>query len=451
MALILLVDDDADFREGLAEALTDFGGTVLQAATGDEALAVLSGHVVAGVILDYDLAGETGLEVLERIRAQSWSADSPVVMLTAYPTIDNTIEATRLGVIDHVAKPLSRAGVERLAALFGDLKADRRAAITPPQPPRSGRGALIGSSAVMHEVHKLVGRLAGGDQTALILGETGTGKEVVARTIHGYSARAGAPFVPVNAASIPPDLLEGELFGHLKGSFPGALASRRGAIREAQGGTLFLDEVGDMDLAAQAKLLRFLEDRTVTPIGADRAVAVDVRILAATHRDLAARIREGRFREDLFFRLKVVTVSLPPLRDRGDDVQELAERFLLTDAEPGRYFLTPRAKEALRRHGWPGNVRELRNAIERARAMAAGGRIDVEGLALESRIGSRMVDGIDDTDINLGRAVGALEARLIEIALTRAGGNKARAAAMLGINRQLLYSKLERLQSQESG
>ena len=362
MARILIVDDDAALREGLAETLADLGHGVLEAADGPGALALLeAGAAVDAVLLDLRMpGGMDGLEVLRRVRERP--SPPPVAILTAYASAANTIEAMRLGAFDHLTKPVGR---EEVADLVGRML---RAAPPPaalPAAPEEEAETLIGASPAMRRVQKVIGLVADSDATVLVTGETGTGKELVARAIHEHGRRSGGPFVAVNCAAIPPDLLESELFGHAKGAFTGAAAERAGAFRDAARGTLFLDEIGDMPLAMQAKILRALQERTVQPVGG-RPVRLDVRIVAATHRDLAAAARDGGFRQDLYYRLNVVPIHLPPLRERQDDILPLARHFLRR-AVAGRRppDLAADAQDLLLRHPWPGNVRELRNAMER--------------------------------------------------------------------------------------
>ncbi len=301
MATILIVDDDVALRDAIATAVGDLGHQPHQAVDGEAALVWLSGHRADAVLLALRLPGMDGLEVLRRIRALPYPP--PVAVLTAVPTSNNTIEAMRLGAADHLAKPIGRDGLRALLArMLPDPAAGAGASQTAPV---AQDGDLVGSSAAMRDVQKAIGLLADSDATVLLLGETGTGKEVVAHAIHRYGKRARGPFVPVNCAAIPAELLESLLFGHVRGAFTGAVTDRIGSFREAAGGTLFLDEIGDMDLAMQAKLLRALQERVVTPVGG-RPVPIDGRVIAATHRDLIQAVRNGQFREDLYYRLGVV-------------------------------------------------------------------------------------------------------------------------------------------------
>ncbi len=434
MARILIVDDDAALREGLAETLADLGHASAEAADGAEALRQLDAAAFDAVLLDLRMPGMDGMTVLARIRDRAGAP--PVAVLPAGPTASNTIEGMRLGAVDHLAKPIGRAG---LAALLDRLLPSREGA--GPSPASSESEALVGGSQAMRAVQKAVGMLADSEATVLLTGETGTGKEVVARAIHGHGQRQIHPFVAVNCAAIPAELLESQLFGHVRGAFTGAVADRAGSFREAHRGTLFLDEIGDMDAAMQAKLLRVLQDRVVVPVGG-RPVAVDVRILAATHRDLPAAVQAGRFREDLFYRLGVVPLSLPPLRERLADIVPLAEHFLALAAHgsaPKR--LSAEAAAALLAHPWPGNVRELRNTMERVTAMVRQKvvvRDDLDFLVAGPATGS-----VDWLAGELPEALARLEAEMIRRALVASGGNRAEAARRLGIHRQLLHTKLK--------
>ncbi|MCC6718331.1 MAG: sigma-54-dependent Fis family transcriptional regulator [Acetobacteraceae bacterium] len=436
MARVLIVDDDAALREGIAETLGDLGHNAEQAGDGAAALTRLARGGIDAVLLDLRMPGMDGLAVLKELRARRDQGDAvpPVAVLTAVPTAANTIEAMRLGAVDHIAKPIGR---DALAALVARMLPVALAA--PSATPADGSDALIGTTAAMREVQKAVGMLADSDATVLITGETGTGKEVVARAIHRHGRRAAQPFEAVNCAAIPAGLLESQLFGHVRGAFTGAVGDALGSVRAAHKGTLFLDEIGDMDLAMQAKLLRVLQERVVVPVGG-KPVAVDVRVLAATHQDLPAMVRAGRFREDLYWRLGVVPLHLPPLRDRLGDIVPLAEHFLALSSGTARQ-LSAGAAARLLRHAWPGNVRELRNAMERVAALARRavvGEDDLDFLAA----GPATAPEDDLLAGTLPEAVARLEATMIRRALARSGGNRAEAARLLGIHRQLLYEKL---------
>ncbi len=437
-ARILIVDDEPALREGLAETVSDLGHRPILAASGAEALArIAADPAIAAVLLDLRMPGDLdGMAVLQRLRAGP--RPPPVAVLTAFASAENTIEAMRLGAYDHLTKPVGRA---ELAGLIGGMLA-LSAAAAPNLPAAAAPSSLIGSSDAMRRVQKAVGLAADSDATVLLQGETGTGKEVAARALHAHGRRGAGPFVPVNCAAIPADLLESELFGHLRGAFTGATQDRPGAFREADGGTLFLDEIGDMPPSMQAKILRVLQERVVTPVGG-RPAPVNVRVVAATHRDLPRLVAEGGFRQDLFYRLNVVPISLPPLRERLSDILPLAEHFLCASGA-GQKRLGPEAAAALMRHPWPGNVRELRNVIERAAVLARGAVIGPADLGLSEaapETGAVLPAWLDG---DMPGAVARLEEAMIRRALRENGGNRARAAKSLGIQRQLLYAKIER-------
>jgi two-component system NtrC family response regulator len=464
MARLLIVDDDTTFRETLAETLEDLGHTVDQAAGGAEALERLPQRGFDAAFLDQRMPGMDGLQTLAALQARL-PCLPPVVMLTAYASNANIIEAMRLGAFDHLAKPIGR---EALIEVLG--RALRHAGASPaPAGPADGDGAddgddgeLVGSSQAMRQVHKRIGLAAASTAPVLVLGETGTGKDLVARALHRHSARAGAPFVAINCAAIPPELLESELFGHVRGAFTGAAGDRPGCFRAADRGVLLLDEIGDMALPVQAKILRALQQGEVTPLGSHRTVRVDVRVVAATHHDLAAAVRDGRFREDLYYRLDVLSVRVPPLRERLADIVPLAEHFLRRAAggAPPK-ALSSGAAQALLQHRWPGNVRELRNLMERCQALVRHRVIEAADLdgslsaqtcasggggatAPAPAVGGFAAAALpaDWFDTELPAAVERLERLLIAQALARAHGNRAEAARRLGIHRQLLYRKL---------
>jgi DNA-binding NtrC family response regulator len=432
MASILIIDDDAAMRDALAESVQDLGHEALLAPSGTIALAMLDDRAADAILLDLRMPGMDGLEILRRIRSRSHPP--PVTVLTAHATAENTIQAMRLGAFDHLTKPIGRDALERAL----NTMTNARGPTQPSQPP-SDKIGLIGASEAMRSVQKTTGMLADIAATVLISGETGAGKELVARAIHDHGARAAKPFVAVNCAAIPGELMESELFGHMRGSFTGATIDRKGAFREADGGTLFLDEIGDMDITLQAKILRALQERIVTPIGG-KPVQVDVRVIAATHHDLGQRIREGRFREDLYYRLNVVPIVLPPLRERTADIVPLAKFYL---RRAGGKDLTNDAAERLLAYAWPGNVRELKNAMERVAVLVRGDVVRAADLDFIHGHGSATRLGEEWPDEVLSQAIERLERMLINRALQRARGNRAEAARALGIHRQLLYAKLK--------
>jgi len=450
MATILIIDDDDAFREGLAETVQDLGHTPLEAGSGEAAFECLREQQAPDCIfLDFRLPGTDGLAVLESLRGADGLQRVPVVMLTAHATSDNTIGAMRLGAFEHLTKPVGRdeiaALLERMLAAHPDAPNAATTAFADETASREPQ--LLGVSEAMRDVQKRLGRAAGTHSTVLITGETGTGKEVAAHVLHRASARSGGPFVAVNCAAIPEDLLESELFGHGKGAFTGAHAERRGRFEEAHGGTLFLDEIGDMPLAMQAKLLRVLQERQVTPLGTNRPVAVDVRVVAATHRDLPAMVAAGAFRRDLLYRLDVIPLHLPPLRERVADILPLAEHFLSAFGA-SRKRLSADAQRMLVTFAWPGNVRELANAIERASALAPGALLTRDDFAfLFDTAVSDATDAIPSglAALPLDDALAQLERTLIARALALTDGNRAEAARRLGISRQSLYTRLANL------
>jgi DNA-binding NtrC family response regulator len=438
MATILIVDDDPALRDGISETVGDFGHGSRLAGSGHEALRILAAEEIDGVLLDLRMPGDMdGIEVLRRVRRIENSP--PVAVLTAFASAENTIEAMRLGAFDHLTKPVGR---QELAALLSRMLA-RHSATVATQPGEADAGALIGASAAMRNVHKAIGLAADTGATVLILGETGTGKEVVARALHEHGERKSEPFVAVNCAAIPAELLESELFGHVKGAFTGASVDRAGAFREAGCGSLFLDEIGDMPGAMQAKILRALQERNVTPVGG-KPVGVHARVIAATHRDLPGMVAAGRFREDLYYRLNVVPIALPPLRERREDIRLLAEHFLrLATRSATSKRLTASAVRRLTENSWPGNVRELKNAIERVNVLVRGEVIDATDLDILDRAVPSLSQG-DLLDDDLPTAVAKLEKAMIQNALEACGGKRAEAARRLNIHRQLLYAKMQR-------
>ena len=439
MTVVLIVDDEKALRDGLSEAIRDLGYEPVVASSGREALAVAATAKPDAALLDLRMPDMDGLQVLIRLRNDAACAKLPVAIITAYATAANTIEAMRLGAFDHLTKPVGR---EDLASLLERMVRSRATKALKPPPPETDSvpDDLIGSSNSMREVQKTIGLVADSDATVLITGETGTGKEVVARTIHRVGARGAGPFMALNCAAIPPDLLESELFGHVKGAFTGAVLERKGAFREAHGGTLFLDEIGDMDLAMQAKILRAIQERVVTPVGG-RPQKIDVRIIAATHRDLEQWVKQGRFREDLFYRLNVVPIELQPLRKRAADIAPLAEHFLALASSPKKN-LSNEAVLRLTDHAWPGNVRELRNAMERVAVMCRSDIVTAPDLSFLTTP-SHAADGSANSG-DLSSAVEHLERRMIAEALAESRGNRAEAARRLGIHRQLLHAKAEK-------
>jgi len=449
MAMILIIDDDAAFRATLAETLEDLGHGVRQAASCEAGLRALADGGIAAAIVDLRLPGDDGLAFLRA--APSIAPGVPCLMLTAYASGSNTIEAMRLGAFDHLTKPLGRDAltVALGRALKAGAQASRGAPGTPADDGIQADDQMLSNSEEMRAIFKRIGLVADSDNSVLVLGDTGTGKELVAQALHQNSARAAGPFVAVNCAAIPAELLESELFGHVKGAFSGATGDRPGRFREADGGTLFLDEIGDMALPTQAKILRVLQEREVTPLGARHSERVDLRVVAATHRDLEAEVAAGTFRADLWYRLQVITITLPPLRERAGDVTLLAAHFLRGRAGGHAKRLSEAAVRALEAHDWPGNVRELRNTIQRAIALSEGDLIEIEHLGLgAARPAGKPAEAIAtaatdiDWDGTLESALAQVELAMLRRALDAAAGNRSEAARRLGLSRQQLYRKL---------
>jgi two-component system nitrogen regulation response regulator GlnG len=464
MSRILVVDDEPSVRFVLREALTEQGHEVEEAASGGEARERLGGRVFDVVFLDIRMPDASGLDVLDEITRAGADAP-PVVIVTAQNTFENAIEAMKRGAFDYLTKPFDLSHVAaivtkalRIRGLRHEVAELRREL---GRAFRDGQ-VLVGRTPPMVELYKTIGRVAPTDASVLLLGESGTGKELVARTIHYHSRRRDGPFVAVNMAAIPSELIEAELFGHERGAFTGATEAREGRFREAHRGTLSLDEVGDLPLPLQAKLLRVLQEQEVTPLGSRRSVPVDVRIIAATHQDLERAVKEGRFREDLYFRLNVVPIRVAPLRERREDIPLLVEHFVERfSSELGlpRRWPTEKALEALLRHDWPGNVRELENVVKRAMAFASGDVITEEDIAaVMRRPGPLARDWTDLARRELlamverpeppgpyWSLVGKLERAVLEEALERSQGNQLRAARILGINRNTLRKKLSEL------
>ncbi|MFI4915352.1 MAG: sigma-54-dependent transcriptional regulator [Phycisphaerales bacterium JB060] len=429
-ARVLVVDDAAAMREIISRNLAALGYAVRVAADVSEAIAALEADPAELVVTDMRMPGADGLDLVRIVR-ERWP-NTALVMITGFATVGGAVEAMREGVSDYLAKPFSDEELEHAVR----TALDRR---RPAPADAAHTFGMIGQSEAMRRVYRLIERAAGARVPVLITGESGTGKELVARAIHEAGPRRGGPFVPVNAAAIPEALFESELFGHAKGAFTGAGSARRGAFVAADGGTLLLDEVGELPALAQAKLLRVLQDQRIRPVGEDREKPVDVRIIAATNRDLEAMARAGDFRQDLFFRLHVLPIELPPLRERDGDIELLLTAFLEDAAGDGRAPRpSPAALDALRRYTWPGNVRELRNVAERLVVLADGGSIELDDLPDAIRTAPARASETTDN-----RPLRDVELEHIRAVLERAGGNKTRAAEILGIDRKSLREKLK--------
>ncbi len=440
--LILVVDDDAVARQLLADALRKDGYDVEIAGGGADAIALGCAKPFDVVLTDIKMGEIDGLAVLREFRQRS--PETAIVLLTAFGSMDGAVEAIKQGAYDYLAKPFKKEDIKLVVrrSLDHSRLVRENARIRDELRERHG-SPLIGSSPAMLEVYTLVARVASGKSTVLLEGESGTGKELVARAIHTNSPRRDRPFVPVNCAALTETLLESELFGHEKGAFTGAVATKRGLFEAADQGTLFLDEIGDIGQALQVKLLRVIQEQEVRHVGGTASVKVDVRIVAATNRDLAQLVKDGKFREDLFYRLNVVRIVLPPLRERREDIPMLAHHFLqkvsFANNQPIRGFV-PDTMALLERYHWPGNVRELENVIERTVSLAPGPLIMPDDLPETVRKAEPMPAGGDESLLSLDE----VEKRHLNRVLRETGGNKVRAAKILGIDRRTLYRMAER-------
>jgi two-component system NtrC family response regulator len=440
---VLVVDDEPAQRELVSGYLRRQGFEVTTAPDGTAALERFRAEPVDAILTDQKMPGLSGLALLEAARAID--PEVAVILMTAYGTIEHAVSAMKSGATDYLTKPLNleelrhRLGRAREHRALREENRQLRAALQA----RHRIEGIVGESGAMQEVLSLVHRVAASDATVLIRGESGTGKELIAKAIHHASGRAAGPLVRVNCAALPETLLESELFGHEKGAFTGATAMRQGRFEAAQGGSLFLDEIGDLPLHLQVKLLRVLQEREIERLGSSRSIAVDVRLLAATHRDLEAAVRAHTFREDLYYRINVVTVTIPPLRDRRSDIPVLLEHFLARFARDNDKTIrgfTAEAREALLRYDYPGNVRELENLVERGVVLT---RDDVIGLGDLPLVVREPAPAIDDTS-TLPAATEGLERRLIREALAAASGVQTRAADALGISERALRYKLRK-------
>ncbi|MFL5304359.1 MAG: sigma-54-dependent transcriptional regulator [Polyangia bacterium] len=449
---VLVAEDDRVARDLLCEILRGEGYEIEAVDDGVDAIerAQSGDGRYDLVVSDVRMERSSGLDVLAAFTAKA--PTTPVILITAFGDVTGAMEAIQRGAYDYVSKPFN---IEELRLTVARAIERRRLVAEQKTVPTDGKTQLqdiVGKSPVMLEVYKLVARVAASTATVLVEGESGTGKELVARSIHTHSPRANAPFVPVNCTALTESLLESELFGHARGAFTGAVGAKRGLFETASGGTLFLDEIGDMGPKMQAQLLRTLQDGEVRPVGGTDSIRVDVRLVCATNKDLEDEVKAGRFREDLYFRINVVTVHLPPLRDRREDIPSLVGHFLGKTARRERREVAAMSQEALRlltAYGWPGNVRELENAIERAVAVAKGNVVLPSDLPPE--VGGRAPVGIaagapgTDGGIIADRpTLGELERRYIQLVLGECGGNKKKAAEKLGIDRRTLYRALER-------
>jgi two-component system, NtrC family, nitrogen regulation response regulator GlnG len=465
---VLVVDDEESVRWALTKALEGAGYRVDLAADGPSGSSAAENPDVELVLLDVRLPGRDGLAVLGDLRKRR--PDLPVIMMTAYGTLQVAVEAMKQGAYDYIGKPFDVDEVLLVVgkaleaqALVREVSQLRRLTEE-----RFDLGGIVGGSPAMQQIFKAVGKVAGTDLTVLLRGESGTGKELIARAVHENSRRKGRAFVPVNCAAIPRELLESELFGHEKGAFTGAVAARRGRFEQADGGTVFLDEVGDMDLSLQTKLLRVLQERRIERLGGEGSIPVDVRIVAATNQDLEGAVALRAFREDLFYRLNVVTIHLPPLRDRREDIPALVTHFLAAfshEQQAAPKVFSPDALDLMTRYRWPGNVRELENVVKRAAALTPTALVLPDHLPDAVRKGAGSEDaavgpeafpvawmrnemtrlrGTLDGQLH-SHFVACLERPLLALVLRRTGGNQVKAAELLGINRNTLRKRIKEL------
>ena len=445
---VLIVDDEASMRRVLEIMLTRMGYQTRAAANGVEALQLAQEQSFDLVISDLRMPGMDGIELLRQLRETGLTL--PVIMMTAHGSIESAIEAMRLGACDYLLRPFDVETLELAIrrVLVQDDLLRRNAFLT--ERVQAGSAGFLGDSAAARAVRQQIEQVAPTAATVLITGQTGTGKEVVASAIHHSSPRHDALFVPINCAAIPADILESELFGHTRGAFSGAVKDRIGKFELADGGTLFLDEITEMPAALQAKLLRVLQEGSIERLGSNRTIALDLRVIAATNRDPAQALRDGRLREDLYYRLNVFAINLPPLCERRDDIELLARHFIRELAGNARPVpLTGAAVACLRDYDWPGNVRELRNLVERALVLSGGQALDIRHFPLARRASEPAAapapaSDAQIIDLDLDRAVGEVEARYLREALRRSDNNKTRAATLLNVSERTVWNKLKK-------
>ncbi len=433
---VLVADDERNLRELLVRELTRKGHAAVGVADGQSALDQLKDEIPDVLLLDMRMPRLEGIEVLRAL--QEYPEAPQVIVMTGFQEVSTAVEAMKLGAYDYLTKP---ARIEELDILIRKAAEKGRlirqnVLLRAQLDPDPARGGIITSNAKMEEVLRVVDRVAPTDSSVLILGESGTGKELVARAVHERSPRAAQAFVPIHCGALPREVLESELFGHEKGAFTGAVGTKPGLIELADGGTLFLDEIGEMELDSQVKLLRVLESHSFFRVGGTRRRTVDMRLVAATNRDLGEAIKANRFRQDLYYRINTIAVSLPPLRERREDIRQLAQHFLEDNAAYGQKVLSASALACLERYDWPGNVRELEHAIQRAVILSTGGEIQPEDLPGE-------LQGIDGAPTApAGGSLEEVERQHIIATLKKVGGHRAKAATLLGIDPKTLYRKI---------
>lgn len=463
MAQILIVDDDHQLRQSFERLLAAEGHDVRAASSGEAGIAAVREAVPDAVVMDVRMSGISGLEAYAAMR--EIEPRLPVIIMTAYGTTEIAIEATKMGAYDYILKPFDIPEILKLIDKAVAAGRSMRSRVAVGVDAEAAAEAIIGQSPAMQELYKAIGRAAPTDATVLVRGESGAGKELVARAVYQHSLRADKPFLVINCVAIPETLLESELFGYEKGAFTGAAGRKVGKIEQANHGTVFLDEIGDMPMAIQAKLLRLLQEKNVERLGGRQVIPVDVRIIAATNRDLEAAVRQGQFREDLYYRLKVVTLALPPLRERPGDIPLLVRYFLsrhareMGQSDPG---VSPEAMAALTAHDWPGNVRELGNVLQKALIFSRGAPLSPDevrkalGAPLRQGAEAATGDGGDPVEETIRRELASGRDGLFEelmdrfghtvirLALEATGGNRSQAARLLGLSRPTLIAKIEK-------
>ncbi len=444
-ASVLIVEDDTKLRNALKEIMTREGYAVDATESGDIAVSMIKDTAYDLVITDLKLPGIDGMDVLRSV--QKLARDTSVIIVTAYATVDTAVEAMKEGAEDYIAKPFNLEEIRLVVRKVLDKKAlvDDNRFLRNQLKKKYSFGNLVGNSEAMVEVYKTIEKIKNSRATILILGETGTGKELVARAIHFNSIRSEKPFLPVNCAALAETLLESELFGYVKGAFTGAVRDKQGVFEVAHGGTVFLDEIGDISPRLQQILLRVLENGEIQPVGSTVRRKVDVRVVAATNRDLGNMVKQGTFRADLYYRLNVISLELPPLRMRTEDIAMLAGHFLRKYAAENEKAINDMSRDALQlleRYTWPGNVRELENVVERATLLETSREITPESLPENIRNAPQAPPVNPDEDLQTLEEVGRT---YIETVLKKTGGNKARASEILGINRTSLWRMIQRL------
>ncbi|MBI3995574.1 MAG: sigma-54-dependent Fis family transcriptional regulator [Nitrospirae bacterium] len=440
---ILVVDDEPNMLGLFKKVLEKEGYEVATASSGEEAVKMLGTEWFDLLIADLKMPGLSGLELLKKVK--SLVPTLPCIMLTAHGTIDSAVAAMKEGAYDYLTKPINNEEIKMTVKKALDLHRLTREVehLRERVGMESGSANFIGRSKPMRDLYHLIQRVAGSNTTILIHGESGTGKELVARSIHQQSARRDRPFVTIDCGALPETLLESELFGHVRGSFTGAISNKKGLFEEAHGGTLLLDEIGDTTAAFQSKLLRVLQENEIRPVGSNKTIKMDVRVLAATNKDLKKNVEQKAFREDLYYRLAVVPIMIPPLRQRKEDIPLLADHFIRKYCERNRLeikWISPKAMRLLADAPWPGNVRELENVIERAVLMSQGAEITTDALFMEP-VKEESGDPLRQV---IRTTTETVEKEKIAAATQQARGNRSRAAKLLGISRATLYNKLKR-------